>query len=232
MEGCRRLPDLSAQMRSASEAGGNLNAKVSTASQPNRRGESPAKTPAILAASGDRKREKECPELLHHAPIAHPEKRLRSKTMDLTRQNRTRHQAVLKFLYYQITTGLRNPTEYHPHLRQPAPPPRGQSRRWCRARGPPSASRRQHRQHRRSTSEPLSWPSRGPPGSSPPRLRISSQQSTGPPIGRPSRTPGWSGSGVRIRAASLASPPPPPGKETGLPWYSSSVFGDRIWRVF
>ena len=99
MEGCKRLPDLFEQMRG--ETGGNPNAEVSivtaTGNQPNRRGESPANAPAIQIQKG---KKKECPEELQ-APIADLEKRLRSKTMDLTGQNRTRYQAVLKFLYYQ-----------------------------------------------------------------------------------------------------------------------------------
>ena len=83
---------------------------VSTASQPNQQEESPANTAAIQpeaatgtssAGIGTRKGKKEgCPEELQ-TPIADLEKTLRSKTVDLTRQNRTRHQAVLKFLYYQ-----------------------------------------------------------------------------------------------------------------------------------
>jgi cobalamin biosynthesis protein CobT len=47
-------------------------------------------------------RKKECPEELK-APIADLEKKLRSKAPDLTGQNATRHQAVLRFLYYQKT---------------------------------------------------------------------------------------------------------------------------------
>ena len=98
MEGCKRLPDLFAQMRG--EAGGNPNAEVSivtdTGSQPNRRGGSPAHAQAVQIQKG---KKKECPEELQ-APIVDLEKRLRSKTMDLTGQNRTRHQAVLKFPYY------------------------------------------------------------------------------------------------------------------------------------
>ena len=87
------------------KAGGNSNAEISTitAYQPNQQGELPTNTPAIQAASAssDRKgKKKECPDELQ-APIADLEKRLQSKTMDLTGQNRTRHQAVLKFFYYQ-----------------------------------------------------------------------------------------------------------------------------------
>ena len=103
MEGCKRPPALFAQM--SGEAGGNSNAEVSTITlhQPNRQQESPANAPDIQAASAGGGRggeKKECPEELQ-APVADLEKRLQSKTMDLTGQNRTRHEAVLKFLYYQ-----------------------------------------------------------------------------------------------------------------------------------
>jgi hypothetical protein len=58
-------------------------------------GESSSAMPAIG-------RKKECPEELK-APIADLEKKLRSKAPDLTGQNATRHQAVLRFLYCQKT---------------------------------------------------------------------------------------------------------------------------------
>ena len=47
-------------------------------------------------------RKKKCPEELK-APIADLEKKLRSKALDLTGQNATRYQAVLRFLYRQKT---------------------------------------------------------------------------------------------------------------------------------
>ena len=58
-----------------------------------------ATAPARLA-DNRKGRKKECPEELK-APIADLEKRLQSKTIDLTGQNSTRYQAVLRFLYYQ-----------------------------------------------------------------------------------------------------------------------------------
>ena len=103
MEGCKRLPALFAQMRD--KAGGNHDSNadvtvevIASPGQPTQQGESPTNAPAIQAAnaSGDGTGKKECPEELQ-APIADLEKRLRSKTMDLTGQNRTRHQAVLSF---------------------------------------------------------------------------------------------------------------------------------------
>ncbi|KAN0067164.1 hypothetical protein V8E54_002101 [Elaphomyces granulatus] len=50
-------------------------------------------------------RKKECPEELN-APIADLEEKLRSKAPDLTGQNATRHQAVLRFPYCQKTQSL------------------------------------------------------------------------------------------------------------------------------
>ncbi|KAN0077455.1 hypothetical protein V8E54_005759 [Elaphomyces granulatus] len=50
-------------------------------------------------------RKKECPEELN-SPIADLEEELRSKAPDLTGQNATRHQAVLRFPYCQKTQSL------------------------------------------------------------------------------------------------------------------------------
>jgi hypothetical protein len=96
MENCRSIPEL---FRNAVRMmGKENNAEVSTPDQEeNGAGESDPSIPAI-----GRKGNKECPEELK-GPIADLEKRLRSKTMSLTGQNGTRHQAVLRFLYYQRT---------------------------------------------------------------------------------------------------------------------------------
>ncbi|KAN0068492.1 hypothetical protein V8E54_013216 [Elaphomyces granulatus] len=50
-------------------------------------------------------RKKECPEELN-SPIADLEEKLRSKAPDLTGQNATRHQAVLRFPHCQKTQSL------------------------------------------------------------------------------------------------------------------------------
>jgi hypothetical protein len=93
IENCQSIPEL---FRNAARmAGKGSNAEVSTTDQEleNRGGESAS---AIVIAR------KECLEELKE-PIADLEKILRSKATNLTRQNSTRHQAVLRFLYYQRT---------------------------------------------------------------------------------------------------------------------------------
>ena len=93
--------------RGEATSSGNSNASesklVSTASQLNQQGESPANSPAIQGASVDTRKgkKKERPEELQ-TPIADLEKKLQSKTMGLTGQNRARHHAVLKFLYQKF----------------------------------------------------------------------------------------------------------------------------------
>ena len=98
MEGFQRLLDL---FRNAAETWTNANhpppanhslSDSSTASQ--------TQTVLPLAVDSNRKGMKNCPEELK-ASIADLEKRLQSKSIDLTGQNSTRHQAVLRFLYYQ-----------------------------------------------------------------------------------------------------------------------------------
>ena len=94
MENCQSIPEL---FQNALRVAGKENSKVPTAGQEaeNGEGESASAIPTIG-------RKKECPEELK-APIADLEKKLRSKAMNLTGQNSTRHQAVLRFLYYQRT---------------------------------------------------------------------------------------------------------------------------------
>src|SRR5712664_2350800 len=73
--------------------------KDSTAGQPEEAEDGEGESLSAMPAIG---RKKECPEELK-APIADLEKKLRSKAPDLTGQNATRHQAVLRFLYCQKT---------------------------------------------------------------------------------------------------------------------------------
>ena len=98
MEGFQRLPDLFRNAAETSSERQNANlppalghplpdASESTASQ------------EVLPSDG-KGMKKDHPEELK-APIAELEKRLQSRSMDLTGQNRTRHQVVLWFLYYQ-----------------------------------------------------------------------------------------------------------------------------------
>jgi hypothetical protein len=73
--------------------------KDSTTGQPEEVEDGEGESSSAMPAIG---RKKECPEELK-APIADLEKKLRSKAPDLTGQNATRHQAVLRFLYCQKT---------------------------------------------------------------------------------------------------------------------------------
>ncbi|KAN0072692.1 hypothetical protein V8E54_008806 [Elaphomyces granulatus] len=75
------------------------NSKDSTTGQPEETEDGGGESSSTMPAIG---RKKECPEDLK-APIADLEEKLRSKPPDLTRQNATRHQAVLRFPYCQKT---------------------------------------------------------------------------------------------------------------------------------
>ena len=89
MEGCKRLPDF---FRNASSE--NSTSTAPQVAKPAAPTTELATAPASIALAGNRKgRKKECPEKLK-APIADLEKRLQSKTIDLTGQNSTRHQAA------------------------------------------------------------------------------------------------------------------------------------------
>ena len=78
-------------------AGKGNNSEVSTTVQDAENGVEESSS-TISAVDG--KGKKKCPEELK-ALIADLEKKLRSKNISLTGQNSTRHQAVLRFLYYQ-----------------------------------------------------------------------------------------------------------------------------------
>ena len=76
--------------------------KDSTTGQPEEAEDGEGESLSAMPAIG---RKKECPEELN-APIADLEEKLRSKAPDLTGQNATRHQAVLRFPYCQKTQSL------------------------------------------------------------------------------------------------------------------------------
>jgi len=73
--------------------------KDSTTGQPEEAEDGEGESSSAMPAIG---RKEECPEELK-APIADLEEKLRSKAPDLTGQNATRHQAVLRFPYCQKT---------------------------------------------------------------------------------------------------------------------------------
>src|SRR5882762_2771039 len=76
--------------------------KDSTTGQPEEAEDGEGESSSAMPAIG---RKEECPEELK-APIADLEEKLRSKAPDLTGQNATRHQAVLRFPYCQKTQSL------------------------------------------------------------------------------------------------------------------------------
>ena len=107
MEGFQHLPDLFRNANHPPPANHSLS-DSSTASQTQINHPPPAnhslpdsstasKTQMPLVVDSNRK---DCPEELKTS-IVNLEKRLQSKSIDLTGQNSTRHQAVLRFLYYQ-----------------------------------------------------------------------------------------------------------------------------------
>ena len=96
MQGFQRLPDL---FRNSAETWTNAN-RPPSANQSLPDSSTASQTRTVLPVDSNRKEMKNCPEELK-APIADLEKRLRSKSIDLTGQNSTRYQAVLRFLYYQ-----------------------------------------------------------------------------------------------------------------------------------
>jgi hypothetical protein len=96
MENCKSIPEL---FWNIARIARDKDSEISTTSQETENGE--GDSTSVIPAIG-RKRNKERLEELN-APIADLEKKLRSKAMTLIGQNSTRHQAVLRFLYYQRT---------------------------------------------------------------------------------------------------------------------------------
>ena len=95
MEKCQKLPEF---FRNAARMPGkeiNVEASATRFKEANEGKESAIPTPAI----GMRRNMRDPEEL--EAAIADLEKALRSKTLSPAGQNATRHQAVLRFLYYQ-----------------------------------------------------------------------------------------------------------------------------------
>src|SRR5882762_3572954 len=98
-EGQRKDNQLPGHTEFLSEKG---KSKDSTTGHPEEAEDGEGESSSAMPAIG---RKKECPEELK-APIADLEEKLRSKAPDLTGQNATRHQAVLRFPYCQKTQSL------------------------------------------------------------------------------------------------------------------------------